>query len=63
MQHGQPSDGFISVSGIGRYGAYFTLQNIFIRYPEFSRGIFSRGIFRFRYPRRYPIGGSRAGHP
>jgi hypothetical protein len=35
---------------------YFTIQNISIRHPEFSRRISSRWIFRFGYP----IGGGRA---
>jgi hypothetical protein len=41
------------------YAAYLTIQSISIRYPGFSKGISSRGIFRFRYPED-PISASRA---
>ena len=32
-------------------------------YPEFSRGMSSRGIFGFRYPEDIQLFGGRAEHP
>ena len=51
MVRGQPSGEFISVSGIGQdtrgYAAYFNIQTVSIRYPEFLKGYPLEG---YRYP-------------